>query len=548
MVICFDDTNQLYVEFETVARWIADCGKLAVAVLNVKNPRWRWPGEQDIGEQIAGHARHIREELARVGLPATPVVAVNAQNAMFARTCGTYFGPVPGQRAEYLKKFGAAGLDTISNFSSLEELLTKMVHCGGADLRVGSAARFMAEAVAQAATRLQDMGFWAEHNAELAELTVAATLSLTGLPCAEAPDYEAFLGRLRKLEGRRGAAFEVPAVPRAVAFGQDLIGSRFRPLERDAVARAREFVQQKLAERERPADGEFERAVYAHDQMETSLSEIVADYQQFLRRSHNVLARDRYSVFKRENLRSPEVDAERGQWLFYTSVGFSVVGILAGFIALASNPVGWLVLGLMLEGGGKRLMKEASADHERALAEALDSASGAVGTAFAELARLTEAEFAQLRRMTLVSGAGTATGEALDWRELQHSCRRTARLVRRFQPGHPRAAYHPVRLAWWAVEECERDRKVRDAACRDALWLGAERNRRRRAWPRWHRPARPDVLSAVTAFSASLPAPVTPGAAEEWIAAVAQALGDDALTQELQALAWREEPGRRVLR
>ena len=541
VVICFDNINQLRVEFETVARWIADYGKLAVAVLNVKDSHWRWPGEEDTGEQIAGHARHIREELARVGLPATPVVAVNAQNAMFARTCGMYFGPVPGQCAEYLKKFGAPGLDAISNFSSLEELLTKMVHCGGADLRVGSARRFTAKAVAQAATRLQDMGFWAERNAELAELTVAATLSLTGLPRAEAPDYEAFLRRLRKLEGLRGAAFEVPAVPRAVAFGQDLIGSRFRPLERDAVVRAREFVQQKLAERERPADGEFERAVYAHDQMETALSGIVADYQQFLRRSHNVLARDRYSVFKRENVRPPKVDAERGQWLFYTSVGLSAAGILAGFV-LASNPIGWLVLGLILEGSGKRLMKEARADHERALAEALDSASGAVETAFAELARLTEAEFAQLRRMTLVSGAGTATGEARDWRELQHSCARAARLVWQFHPGHPKAAYHPVRLAWRAVEECEQDRKIRDAVGRDALWLGVERNRRHRTWPRWPRPDRPDVLSAVTAFGASLPAPVAPGAAEGWIAAVDRALGDDALTQELQALARREEP------
>ena len=552
VALCFDDTNQRFEEFETIARWIGDYQKVAVAVLNIKNPRWRWPGHRGLDTQVAGHARHVREELARIGLDRIPVIAVHALNAMFARTGADYCGPQKNLRTTYRERFGAEGLAALSNFSALEELLTELIRCGGAELRLGSVHRFVATALARAETRLRAAAVEGGRLAELEELGIAVTLAALGMPLEDASGYGVFLARLRRLEELRGAEFELPEVSRAVAFGRDLLVSRFTPLERETMTSAREFIHQKVEERSRPADGEFERAVYRHDLMEDSVNKALKDYRLFLQRSHDVIARDLYEAFKREKRTPVAIDVGRGKWLGRASVGGSVFGITTGSVGilaaalLASNPIGWGVAagvgGAAMEGGGEYVRRKIAADRERALAAALTEADKAVGALFARLTQRVEAEFTKLRRTALTEGIGGPVDEALHQRGFQHSCTGAAVRLSAFNDAEPGPAHHPLRLVWHAVQECERKLAVQDALGRNELWLGAIPGNAPNAPAPHSPPARPDVRATLQKFQDDMPHPVAKGTARAWITEVDEALGDRTLTHELRALARRKQP------
>jgi predicted GTPase len=550
VALCFDDTNQRFEEFETIARWIGDYQKVAVAVLNIKNPRWRWPGHGGLDTQVAGHARHVREELARIGLDRIPVIAVHALNAMFARTGADYRGPQKNLRATYRERFGAEGLAALSNFSALEELLTELIRCGGAELRLGSVYRFIATTLARAETRLRAAAAEAGRLAELEELGIAATLAALGLPNEDASGYGVFLARLRRLEELRGAEFELPEVARAVAYGRDLIVSRFTPLERETMTSAREFIHQKVEERKRPADTEFDRAVYRHDLMEDSANMALKDYQLFLQRSHDVIARDLYEAFKREKRTPVAIDAGRGKWLGRVSIGGSVVGITGslGVLLLASNPVGWGVVatavvgGAALEGGGEYVRRKVAAGRERALAAALADADKAVGARFTRLTQRVEAEFMKLRQIALTESIGGPVEEALNQRGCQRSCTDTALRVSTYNEAEPGPAHHPLRLVWHAVQECERKLAVGDSLGRNVLWLGAIPGDAPDTPSAHSPPARPDVRAALQKFQDHMPDPVARGTARAWITEVDEALGDRTLTRELRALARRKQP------
>ena len=73
-------------------------GKPVVAVLNVKNLRWRHPARvpnqtarRGMSESVAQHAENVRTELTNIGLVDVPVVALSSRRALFARAAT----PVP---------------------------------------------------------------------------------------------------------------------------------------------------------------------------------------------------------------------------------------------------------------------------------------------------------------------------------------------------------------------------------------------------------------------------------------------------------------------
>src|SRR3546814_5198260 len=93
VILCFDTQSQQAGEFSKIAEWVSRYGKPVVAVLNSRNPRWRAPtkmgrqsARRDLSRTVQEHVGNIRDELAKIGLPTVPIVAIHTKRASFART------------------------------------------------------------------------------------------------------------------------------------------------------------------------------------------------------------------------------------------------------------------------------------------------------------------------------------------------------------------------------------------------------------------------------------------------------------------------------
>ncbi|GAA1017543.1 hypothetical protein GCM10009556_064680 [Acrocarpospora pleiomorpha] len=562
VVLCFDDSNQRFAEFQTIAKWIGEYQKVAVAVLNVKNQRWRWdePGVANLDAQVAGHARHVREELARIGLGRTPIIALHALNAVFARALRDcpdpqpeYRGPQPELRSIYLNLFGMGGLEELSNIKALDSLLTEVIRQGGAGLRLGSVHRFVTAAVGQASARLKAAAREAQHLAEAHELGIAYNLDILGRPAPDTFAYKMLLSAIAALEELRGEPFVIPHVSQAVAFGQDLLVGRLGRLQHEADVRARHFIHDAIAAQRVPPEGAFEEHVFAHDAMENAAEQALRDYHLFLDRNFDLVVRDVYRKFREIKAPQVKIHAGKGKWLFRAAIGSSVLSIgtsgaviFAGFVAANIwNPFGWgaagvaflaVTAGILLEGGGILGRRRAEQQRERALADALAQAAASVRTTFARLADQLELEFTRLRRTVLMEGLSGPLTEAIEQRGLRNRYLAANTLLADILCLTPPAQHNPELLLAASVQGCAPD------GIRDGLWLGARRRRAGGKIPRQGLHNRPDVREAMRAFRSNFPKPITTGAARRWTAEVRASLGDGELVRELDRLAKRDGP------
>ena len=163
MLLCFDTQHQQAGEFRKVAEWIAEFGKPAIAVLNVRLPNWRFPTRVPqaavrgrLSQTVAEHAQHIRQELAAIGIHEIPLVAVHTQRAVYARAVEPIQLPEPQARA--LRRLradpGAPTLLEWSNLPLLEQLLVAAIESGASRLRRGMLLRQLVGRLDQATQRL----------------------------------------------------------------------------------------------------------------------------------------------------------------------------------------------------------------------------------------------------------------------------------------------------------------------------------------------------------------------------------------------------------
>ena len=142
--LAFDSLNQKIGEFKQVGQWVTDAGKAAVALLNVKDGSWRFDEQLLPGDprtlavsQVRGHAEHVMRMLVDFGLPDVPVIALNTQWAVAARSPKLKAHPALEELEEAIDLVGRDRLEHIANVRAVTDLLQAAVQTDPETLRLG---------------------------------------------------------------------------------------------------------------------------------------------------------------------------------------------------------------------------------------------------------------------------------------------------------------------------------------------------------------------------------------------------------------------------
>lgn len=248
VLLVFDTINQKATEFAKVARWVVECQKPLVVLLNVKG-EWRRKDLLDrpkhrvgLQTQVEQHAAHIKRQLTALGLDDTPVIAINAQLSLFSRGSEPWKNEhLDASRKNLLAEFGAGALLQVSNFSRFEEYLYALVLHGGPRLRIAALDGEVAQSARGARDALRDAG---EATTKLARDVllpqVEATIRLVGTAAVD----PSTLAEVHAASNKQSLGTTDGDIAR---HAEDLLLGHIDKLEREALAEARRIVQSEEA-------------------------------------------------------------------------------------------------------------------------------------------------------------------------------------------------------------------------------------------------------------------------------------------------------------
>ncbi|MEV6926106.1 GTPase [Dactylosporangium sp. NPDC051485] len=405
VLLCFDTQSQQGMEFEKVAAWIRDHGKPVVAVLNVRNPRWRHPAivpearRRNLSESVRQHVDNVRTQLARIGLPGTPVVAINSRRALFARATTPFRGPASENLHREREEFGTDYLDRWSNFGTLERLIATSIEEGAADLRLTALREDIRSRCRRGIGELDDLAAEIEREAESLEREVESLFAVLGYPQdAERAEWlhDAALSAdlVGVSEQARGGPYTSPGNGSLDRFVRHLAASHLAGCRRQAKANADDAIQRAFAERTAFGEPEFAAAVYDQGAISAAADAVWAARQVFLQRELEI-AVDRTSVADAMAMaHAATIPGDKGGGV--TGGAFRGAGIAMGIGALAVplfwNPAGWVLaataagVGIVGQVGqylGKKKSGKDSEQARKAMADAIAECHRAVDKTFA---------------------------------------------------------------------------------------------------------------------------------------------------------------------
>lgn len=420
VLLCFDSQNQQAMEFTKIASWIRDFGKPAVAVLNVRNPRWRHsalvPEERrrHLSDSVRQHADNITTELAQIGLAHTPIVAVHSRRALIARAATPFQGPALASFEHERTEFGPDTLAEWSNFSTLERLLSTAIQEGASDIRLSALREDVRARYRSAAAELTEMAGEFLSEADNLRDQTESLLAVIGYPTPDertahltAPDSpDDVLAGLEELQGR---PFNSPGRGSLDRFIKHHSTSRLAALRRESLADATTCVENAFAQQQAIDPRQFNAAVYDVTAVTTSVDGIWQARNEFLLREISATTGD--FTMNLTGLTTAASFAGNGG----TGMGGNVLrgaGIAAGLGAVAVpfaaanfwNPAGWAVgvaaagvgvVGQVQQHFGKKMNAAAQQQLNAAKSQATADAANAVHDtydAYTEALRLASRE------------------------------------------------------------------------------------------------------------------------------------------------------------
>ncbi|MFF5225048.1 GTPase [Dactylosporangium sp. NPDC000521] len=438
VLLCFDTQSQQEMEFEKVAAWIRDHGKPAVAVLNVRNPRWRHPAivpearRRSPSEAVRQHTDNIRAHLEQIGLPDTPVVAIHSQRALFARATTPFHGPDLLQKTFHRQReeFGKDYLERWSNFGTLERLIVASIAEGGADLRLTALREDVRSRCRRGIGELEGLAAEIVQEAESLEREVESLFGVLGYPegaerATWLQDAALSADLIDVSEQARGRPYTSPPMGTLDRFVRHLAASHLAGCHRQAKANTDDLIRKAFESRTAIDEPAFTEAVYDHGAVSAAVEAVWADRLAFLRRELDIAVDletldNGPAVLHTATIRGDEGGGATGGVLRGTgiAVGAGALAVPVVAAALLSNPVGWVIgaatvgvgiVGQVQQHFGKKVSEKASAEAREAKAQAITGSHRAVDQTFAAV---EDALVLDSRRAAWTSLA-PAVGEAL---------------------------------------------------------------------------------------------------------------------------------------
>ncbi|MCF6473565.1 hypothetical protein FAF44_35040 [Nonomuraea sp. MG754425] len=355
VLLCFDSQNQRQAEFDTVAQWIAEYDKPVIALLNVRNRAWRFPapehteaGRRNAATEVAEHVGEIRKRFRAIGLEGTPVVAVSAKNAVFARVPDEYRGKDP--KGFKVRKETAGSAETLlrwSNLLVLEELIAEAIRGDAVQLRLSALHGQVTTAAATALAIFQAQAYSVAAAANENESGIDRLLRLlaTKRTAAHVAD------RVERLQQLGGRPIHIPKRGSALRHGDNLITSMVARLRAEAVERADRVIDTARASQTQVSAEQFEAEVLHPDDVTAAAEQYAANFSAHLRSDLDQLAADVAADVRVTLDKRVVVKGARGRvlrWAGNTATAISATAsvVVGAGIANAWNPGGWVLLGI----------------------------------------------------------------------------------------------------------------------------------------------------------------------------------------------------------
>ena len=282
VILAFDDENQLRGEFAEISAHVKALGKPAIAVLNIKERAWGDPDRcldrphmRGVAKDVRDHAAHVREQLAVLGLDGVPVVAVNAQRAVYARAADVYAGPDAPQCQALRELWGRPLLLERSNFAVLDILLEELASHDPAAMRTAMLGQQATLVLGETAEACDALCGRAEEVAQTLETSVRQLLELTGHPQHFPPTEDGGGKRvtaiLEQLESLRDGGFGVGAVGDGEINAKRYVAEHLGAAEQATRARAAAVVAKAMQQGRKLTDVEFRTKVVKQTEVQRAL-------------------------------------------------------------------------------------------------------------------------------------------------------------------------------------------------------------------------------------------------------------------------------------
>ncbi|RUP04855.1 MAG: hypothetical protein EKK34_10800 [Mycobacterium sp.] len=361
VLLCFDSQSQQASEFSKVANWVRHYGKPTIAVLNIRNLRWRHPAKvpnqaarQNISEPVRQHSDNIRTELANIGLSDTPVVAIHSRRALFARATTPFRGPAERDFLNEREQYGTDYLARWSNFVTLEALLTAGIAAGGAQLRLTSLREGMRAILRDEVSMLEALEKRLVERFDEVDRAISRHLQVLGyLEVDERAIYlhdDEWSGDLLTIaESARGRPYLAPADGTFARYLRNLLKPHLSVPRGEALKRFKRLERRAFDDQQDVDKETFVREVFDEHGIADALERVWTDSTSFLARELDMAAGELRHRNLSTDRESSDIGGAAGSGSQAFEAAFRGGGLLTGVtaaigaVALANswNPIGW---------------------------------------------------------------------------------------------------------------------------------------------------------------------------------------------------------------
>lgn len=480
VVLAFDDSNQLRGEFAEIAAHVKALGKPAVAMLNVKERAWGDPDRcvdrthmRGVAKDVRDHAAHVREQLSDLGLDDVPIVALNAQRAVYARAADEYFGPDAPQCGALRERWGKALLLERSNFVVLDTLLEELASQDPAAMRTAMLARQATSVLDETADECDALAERAGEVALTLEKSIRQLLELTGHPrhFAETSDAEhvELVRMIDDLETLRGGGFGVGALGDAEVNARRCIAQHVGAAEQATRARAAAEVAKAMQQGRLLNASEFRVKVVKQQEVQKALDAAAQQLGRYLERRLETIALQLSTAMSELRVGDAGVRGGAGRAADRLATGLSLTELALPLAAIVAtqfwNPAGWIAAAIVAASavGGwltgklaKFLRRKSRRSRDEEITRAIAESERTIREAFAELRPEATRQLVDSCRLQLRPRLGGLTAAARTLRLIVVAAEDSARHLREASADIPVAsarAQDAVRAAQSATAE-----------------------------------------------------------------------------------------------